>query len=86
MPTSTELSHDCYAIISQLEIDLAPFRDGNMAIHRGDEDITLEMVAQLAVRLSDLRLAIGALVAGSSDSAAARTDAASERAVTVNGG
>jgi hypothetical protein len=26
MPASTELSHDCYAIVLQLELDLAPFR------------------------------------------------------------
>jgi hypothetical protein len=77
MPTSTELSHDCYAIISQLELALAPFRDGGMAFHRGDEAITIEIVAQLAVRLSDLRVTIGALIAGSGNSAAVRTEAAS---------
>ena len=78
IPTLNELSQACYAIISRMEHDLQSLREGRIMIHCGDEEVTPEIVAQLAGGLSDLRLAIGELVAGSGNSAAVRTEAASE--------
>ena len=62
----SELSQAAYAIIAQMEVDLQQFRDGGMTIHRGGDDITLEVVEQVAVNLAELRRVIRELAEANS--------------------
>jgi hypothetical protein len=49
---------ECMAIISAMELDLVPYRDGSMRVLRYSDDITQEVVLQTADRLTDLRHAV----------------------------
>ena len=66
MAAVSELSQAAYAIIAQMEVDLQQFRDGGMTIHRGGDDITLEVVEQVAVNLAELRRVIRELAEANS--------------------
>ena len=66
MLTASELSQAAYALIAQMEVDLQSFRDGGMTIHRGGDDITVEVVEQITVNLAELRRMIRELAEASS--------------------
>jgi hypothetical protein len=61
--TLLELAQDCYGVLTQLERDIEPFKQGDMRIHKNQEDVTKLTIERVERQIDELRRIHGELSA-----------------------